>query len=72
MSKRKMKIPEAFRGAYKAARAARWEITRTGTSHLKWTPPTGELPVFTPATPHGGRHSVENSLSQLRRAGLTW
>lgn len=71
MSRSKVKIPEAFRTAYRAACAAHWVITRTGGNHLKWQPP-GEAPVFTPASPHGGRHSIANSLSDLRKAGLTW
>jgi hypothetical protein len=69
MSQRRMKIPEALRGAYAAARAARWEVTRTGGGHLKWAPPRGQF-VITPGSPSAGHRAVRNCLSDLRRAGL--
>jgi hypothetical protein len=71
MSQTRMKIPEALRPAYRAARKARWAVTRTDGNHLKWTSPAGDF-VITPASPRGGRHSIANTLAELRRAGLTW
>lgn len=71
MNKRRMKIPEPYRGAYGAAKKLGWEITRTGGGHLKWRPPVGRC-FFTSATPNGGCRSVENDLRNLRRAGLSW
>ncbi len=69
MNRRRMKIPEPYRGAYKVACKAKWAITRTGGNHLKWTSPEGQF-VITPATPSGGNHSNRNSLARLRAAGL--
>ncbi len=63
------KIPEALRGAARIARKAGWKITVTGSGHLKWTPPEGRF-IVTPASPRAGRRSQQNSLAELRRAGL--
>ena len=69
MSQSRMKIPEQLRRAYGAARRAGWSVTRTGSGHLKWTPPGGR-PVITGGTPNGGWHATQNALRALRRAGL--
>ena len=63
-----VKIPEPFRDAGKAARKARWSVTRTKGSHLKWKPPAGQF-IITPSTP-GDPRGIRNSLSALRAAGL--
>lgn len=54
--------------AEKAARAG-WRVTRTRNSHLKWQSPDGKV-VFSAGTPGAGRRSLENTRSDLRRAGL--
>jgi hypothetical protein len=69
MSRPRMKIPEGLRSAYRAACETGWEVTRTRNGHLRWTSPGGYR-VITPGTPHGGRHSMRNTLADLRRAGL--
>lgn len=70
MSQTRMKLPEALRGAYAAARRARWSVTRTANGHLKWVPPGGGTTVITGGTPDGGRHATANALTRLRKAGL--
>ena len=63
------KIPEALRDAAKVARKAGWTITVNGSGHLKWMPPAGKF-IVTPMSPRAGRRSTDNSLAELRRAGL--
>ncbi len=64
-----MKIPEAYRDAFRAARRAGWTITRgRGSSHLHWRSPGGQL-VVTASTPSDWR-GRRNDLARLRRAGL--
>lgn len=65
----KIVIPDGLRAAAKRARKADWEITMTRGHHLRWRSPAGAL-VFLSSTPRGGRHSIENSLAQLKKAGL--
>jgi hypothetical protein len=62
-------IPRELRRAQLIAEGMHWTITRTGGGHLRWKPPQGK-PVFTPGTPGGNNRSVQNSIAQLRRAGL--
>jgi hypothetical protein len=69
VSSRRVKIPEAFRNAHRAARKAKWDVSFNEHSHLVWTSPSGEQ-VITPGTPRGGRRSALNSLHRLRKAGL--
>jgi hypothetical protein len=68
MSKR-MKIPEALREAYAAARAEHWTFTWTRGSHPKLQPPAGRF-VITGSTQRRTGHSIGNDLSRLRKAGL--
>jgi hypothetical protein len=63
-----VKIVEQYRAAHQAAIAAGWEITHTGSGHLRWKPPRG-APIFTPSTPSSYR-GIKHDLSRLRRAGL--
>lgn len=65
----KIVIPDGLRPAAKKARVLGWEITMTKGHHLRWRSPTGAL-VFLSSTPRGGRHAIENSLSQLKKNGL--
>lgn len=46
-----------------------WVIESTAGGHLKWTPPNGKFPVFTPATSSDWR-GRKNALSDLRKRGL--
>ncbi len=62
-----MKIPEPYRGWYKAAKKQGWTITRTRSQHLVWQSPGGER-VFSPASPSDSHH--KNTRAALRRAGL--
>lgn len=61
-------IPRELRRAYKAAREQRWAVHRTGSGHLLWRPPQGEI-VITAVTCGGGR-GHGNAISRLRSSGL--
>jgi hypothetical protein len=63
-------IPEPYRALARLALDSGWAITRCGSGHLRWAPPGGGAPVFTPASPSDGR-GVRNVRAKLRRAGLT-
>jgi hypothetical protein len=63
-----VRIPEAFRTAAEAARAAQWRIEHTAGNHLRWLPPSGPF-VITAGTPSDPR-GIRNDESLLRRAGL--
>lgn len=63
-----MKIADVYRGLYELAIEQDWEISFSGTNHLKWQPPAGR-PVFTAGTP-GDRREYLNTRAKLRRAGL--
>ena len=65
----RVKVPEAYRTLARAAREARWKITRHGSGHLRWQSPAGVV-VTTAATPSDHR-AVLNDRARLRRAGLT-
>jgi hypothetical protein len=67
VSARPRKIPEAYRGAARAALRSGWTIERTA-RHLAWTSPSGTV-VITGSTPGGPRARL-NDLAELRRAGL--
>jgi hypothetical protein len=65
-----MKVPKVYKPWYDLARSLGWEITMTGSGHLKWQPPPPGRAVFSPATPgdnHGGHLRVK---AKLKRAGL--
>lgn len=64
-----VKVPQHLRDAAKKARAAGWEITVTGGSHLRWRSPKGAL-VFTGLTPGRYGHGPKNERNQLAKAGL--
>lgn len=64
-----MKVPRELRPAFKAAQAAGWTVTRTGSNHLKWKPPAGRF-VITGGTPCGGTRTMLNAVTDLRKAGL--
>jgi hypothetical protein len=61
-------IPDGLKVAYKAAKNAEWTITISGSNHLKWRAPTGQV-VMTPKTTVSRRGCL-NDIAKLRRAGL--
>jgi hypothetical protein len=62
-------IPEHLRPLAKRAKARGWVITHTGSGHLKWRPPKGQI-VITGATPHRKGHGPRMEKRDLERAGL--
>lgn len=52
----------------KVAKRRGWDVTRTGSGHLRFAGPDGTV-AFTPSTP-GRSRSIDNSTANLRRAGL--
>lgn len=65
-----MKIPQHLRHLAKRAIAGGWEITHTGSGHLKWTPPRGPS-VITGSTGHRKGFGPRMERRDLERAGLT-
>ena len=63
-----MKVHRDLRPLVEAALGAGWEVTKTGSGHLRFKSPTGAL-VFTGSTPSDHR-AVENVRALLRNAGL--
>ena len=59
-----------LRPAYRAARRAGWTFEWTGSGHHKWIAPGGGF-VIVSGTPNGGRHVKENTISRLRKLGLS-
>lgn len=70
MSRSRTRIPGPLRSAARKAKRAGWQISRTGSGHLRWKPPAGPV-IITASTPGGGNRSISNSCAQLRKAGLT-
>jgi hypothetical protein len=64
-----MKVPRELRPAFRAATAAGWSVTVTGSNHLKWKPPAGQF-VITGCTPCPGTRTAKNAVANLRKAGL--
>ncbi len=64
----KISLPRDLKPFAKVAEAAGWTFSKTGTNHIKWTPPVGQ-PLFTPST-SDSRRLVANTRSDLRRRGL--
>jgi hypothetical protein len=62
-------IPEHLRTLAKRARAEGWEITHTGSGHLKWTAPRGQI-VITGSTSHRKGFGPRMERRDLERAGL--
>jgi hypothetical protein len=73
----RVKVPDAFRGAYEAAKRAGWQVVVDRSGHLRWYPPPGHvLParlkrdyVRTPYSPSDYR-GTKNSLRELKDAGV--
>jgi len=61
-----MRIPSIFA---RKARAEGWEITVTGSGHLRWKPPCGPI-VITGSTPHRKGFGPRMERRDLERAGL--
>jgi hypothetical protein len=68
MSTARPRIPEPLHAAARAARRARWSITRTRSGHLRWKAPDGTV-IVTASTPSCSAGS-RNAIARLRRAGL--
>jgi len=65
-----IRVPECYRGLAKAAAAQGWQITLTGSGHLRWTSPAGRS-VFTPQSPSSrGGPGILRVKGKLKRAGL--
>ena len=62
-------IPRPYRTLAAIANKRGWRITPTGSGHVRWCPPAGEI-VITSSTPDGKR-SITNDLARLRKAGLS-
>lgn len=56
-----------YRKLIKAAKRAGWEISRTGSGHVRCQPPQGR-PVIISFSP--GTSGVKKTTAQLRKAGL--
>lgn len=69
MSRARVKIPAHLRALARRARAEGWTVTRTGSGHVRWSPPRGR-PVITGSTPESYGHGPRNALKELAKAGL--
>jgi hypothetical protein len=68
---RRVRVPEALREAQRIAEREGWIVRITGGNHIQWRPSDKKQPiVHTSFSPRGGKHSIENSLGQLRASGL--
>lgn len=65
-----MKVPEYLRDLAAIARAENWEITRTGSGHIRWKSPRGPI-VITGSSPHRKGFGPRMERRDLERAGLT-
>jgi hypothetical protein len=66
-----LKIPEHLRDLAVIAKAENWEITRTGSGHIRWKPPKGQGPiVITGSSPHRKGFGPRMERRDLERAGL--
>lgn len=65
----RLHIPKGLQRAARLAHKQRWEITPTGSGHLKWKNCSNGEIVITGSSPHEGR-TVLNSITLLRNAGL--
>ena len=61
-------IPRPYRALARIAEKRGWLISPTGSGHIRWRPPVGEI-VITSATP-GAKASVIKGCARLRKAGL--
>ena len=69
MSRRSRRfIPKPYRKFAATAYRKLWTIDPTGSGHLRWRPPAGEI-VITSSTPDG-KTSVIKDRTRLRKAGL--
>jgi hypothetical protein len=64
-----LKIPDHLRLLAKQARAEGWEITPTGSGHIRWKSPGGPI-VITGSTPHRKGFGPRMERRDLVRAGL--
>ena len=62
-------IPKPYRALARLARKAGWHLTPTGSGHIRWRPPVGEI-VITSSTPDGNV-TVTKDRARLRKAGLS-
>jgi hypothetical protein len=69
VSRAKPKVPKHLRHLARRALADGWEITVTGSGHLRWRPPRGTA-VVTGSTPERYGHGPRNARRALARAGL--
>lgn len=63
-----MRIPPDYRPLYKAAMTQGWEVSVTGSGHLKWTNPAGRS-CFSPSTP-SDYHGYLRVVHKLKALGL--
>lgn len=68
MSRPVIKLPPDWQALADKAVEAGWELSHTGSGHIRWLPPIGR-PLFSPSTP-GDRRGLLNFRSMLRRTGL--
>jgi hypothetical protein len=69
VSRHRRFIPRPYRALDAIARKSGWTVAPTGSGHIRWRPPAGEI-VITSSTPDG-RTSVIKDRARLRKAGLT-
>ena len=69
MSRHRHFIPKPYRKFAAVAYRRLWTIDPTGSGHLRWRPPVGEI-VITSSTPDG-KTSVIKDRARLRKAGLS-
>jgi hypothetical protein len=64
------KLANHLKGPYAAAIKQRWDVRHTGKGHIRWKSPNGPI-VFTSGNSRvRSFRTMENELSNLRKAGL--
>jgi len=65
-----LRIPQHLRQLARRAIAEGWEISVTGSGHLRWKPPGGPA-MITGSSPHRKGFGPRMERRDLERAGLT-
>jgi hypothetical protein len=64
-----MKMAKELQPFYALAVKRHWRVIRLENNHISWVPPQGKV-IVTPGTAGREDRSIDNSMGDLRRAGL--